>query len=72
VRRSRHHCRALTAPRLAGALFYELLDVGLDVQVCGSTMKKLGRDGAYPLPGIHRGSMKTLSALTSADEIITF
>jgi uncharacterized protein involved in oxidation of intracellular sulfur len=55
------------------ALFYELLDVGLDVQVCGSTMKKLGWDEAYPLPGIHRGSMKALSALMSAaDEIITF
>jgi len=54
-------------------LFYELLDVGLDVQVFGSTMKKLGWDEAYPLPGIHRGSMKALSALMSAaDEIITF
>ncbi len=55
------------------ALFYELLDAGLDVQVCGSTMKKLGWDDAYSLPGIHRGSMKALSALMStADEIITF
>ena len=55
------------------ALFYELLDVGLDVQVCGSTMKKLGWDEAYSLPGIHRGSMKALSTLMSAaDEIITF
>ncbi len=55
------------------ALFYELLDVGLDVQVCGGTMKKLGWDETYPLPGIHRGSMKALSALMSAaDEIITF
>jgi len=55
------------------ALFYELLDVGLDVQVCGGTMKKLGWDEAYPLPGIHRSSMKALSALMSAaDEIVTF
>ena len=55
------------------ALFYELLDVGLDVQVCGNTLKKLGWDQTYPLPGINRGSMKALSALMSAaDEIITF
>jgi len=55
------------------ALFYELLDVGLDVQVCGGTMKKLGWDETYPLPGIHRSSMKALSALMSAaDEIVTF
>lgn len=55
------------------ALFYELLDAGLDVQVCGGTMKKLGWDEAYPLPGIHRSSMKALSALMSVvDEIITF
>ena len=55
------------------ALFYELLDVGLDVQVCGNTMKKLGWDQTYALPGITRGSMKALSALMSAaDEIITF
>lgn len=55
------------------ALFYELLDVGLDVQVCGNTLKKLGWDEAYLLPGVHRGSMKALSVLmTEADEIITF
>lgn len=55
------------------ALFYELLDVGLDVQVCGGTMKKLGWDQTYPLPGITRSSMKALSGLMSeADEIITF
>jgi len=55
------------------ALFYELLDVGLDVQVCGGTLKKLGWDQAYSLPGISRSSMKTLSTLmTEADEIATF
>lgn len=55
------------------ALFYELLDVGLDVQVCGGTMMKFGWDQTYPLPGINRSSMKGLSALMSAaDEIITF
>ena len=63
----------LSAENPCRVLFYELLDVGLDVQVCGSTMKKLGWDEAYSLPGIHRGSMKALSALMSAaDEIITF
>lgn len=54
------------------ALFYELLDVGLDVRVCGNTMKKLDWDQTYALPGITRGSMNALSALMSAaDEIIT-
>jgi len=63
----------LDADNPCRALFYELLDVGLDVQVCGNTMKKLGWDEGYQLPGIHRGSMKALSALMSvADEIITF
>ena len=63
----------LGAGNACRALFYELLDVGLDVQVCGNTMKKLGWDEGYQLPGIHRGSMKALSALMSvADEIITF
>jgi uncharacterized protein involved in oxidation of intracellular sulfur len=68
----------LADPKLAAdnpcrALFYELLDVGLDVQVCGNTLKKLGWEEAYLLPGVHRGSMKALSALmTDADEIITF
>ena len=59
-----NHCRAL---------FYELLDVGLDVHVCGGTMTKFGWDQAYPLPGISRSSMKALSTLmTEADEIATF
>lgn len=55
------------------ALFYELLDAGLDVQVCGATMKKLGWDQGYPLPGITRSSMKALSGLMSkVNEIVTF
>lgn len=68
----------LADPKLAAddpcrTLFYELLDVGLDVQVCGGTMKKLGWDLAYPLPGIHKSSMKGLSAFMSeADEIASF
>ncbi|MHB0975114.1 MAG: DsrE family protein [Thiobacillus sp.] len=54
-------------------LFYELLDVGLDVQVCGGTMRRLGWEDGYPLPGVRKSSMKGLSALISeADEIITF
>lgn len=63
----------LGADNQCRALFYELLDVGLDVQVCGGTMKKLGWDQAYPLPGISKSSMKALSTLMSeADEIATF
>jgi uncharacterized protein involved in oxidation of intracellular sulfur len=55
------------------ALFYELLDVGLEVQVCGGTLRKFGWDQTYPLPGIGRSSMKALSELMSkADEIVTF
>jgi uncharacterized protein involved in oxidation of intracellular sulfur len=44
------------------ALFCELLDIGLKVQVCGGAMKKLGWDETYPLPAMHRSSMKGLSA----------
>lgn len=63
----------LIADNPCRALFYELLDVGLNVQVCGSTMKKLGWDQSYPLPGIHKSSMKALSTLmTEASEIIAF
>ena len=51
----------------------KLLDVGLNVQVCGGTMKKLGWDQTYTLPGIHRSSMKGLSSFVSeSDEIVTF
>jgi len=54
-------------------LFYELLDIGMQVFVCGATMRKLGWDEGYPLPGVTRSSMKALSALmTEADEIVTF
>jgi uncharacterized protein involved in oxidation of intracellular sulfur len=62
----------LSADNPCRALFYELLDVGLDVQVCGGTLKKLGWDQGYLLPGITRSSMKALSALMSeVDEIVT-
>lgn len=54
-------------------LFYELLDAGLNVQVCGGTMRRLGWEDGYPLPGVKKSSMKGLSALISeADEVITF
>lgn len=68
----------LADPRLAEdnpsrALFYELLDVGLDVQVCGGTLRRLGWEEAYLLPGVKKSSMKGLSALISeADEIVNF
>ncbi|MEK6664070.1 MAG: DsrE family protein [Pseudomonadota bacterium] len=66
----------LVDPKLAEdnpcrALFYELLDVGLNVQVCGATLRKLGWDEGYLLPGVNKSSMKALSALmTEADEIV--
>jgi uncharacterized protein involved in oxidation of intracellular sulfur len=63
----------LSADNPCRALFYELLDVGLDVQVCGGTLKKLGWDQTYPLPGINKSSMKGLSTFVSeADEVVTF
>lgn len=59
-----NHCRAL---------FYELLDVGMQVYVCGGTMRKLGWEDGYILPGAQKSSMKGLSSLMSeADEIISF
>lgn len=55
------------------ALFYELLDVGLDVLVCGGTLRRLGWEDGYPLPGVKKSSMKGLSALISeADEVVIF
>lgn len=68
----------LADPKLADgnpcrALFYELLDAGLDTQVCGGTLKKLGWDEAYLLPGVRKSSMKALSGLMSAaGETVTF
>ncbi len=63
----------LSADNPCRGLFYELLDVGLAVQVCGATLHKMGGDEGYLLPGVQKGSMKLLSALMSeADEIITF
>lgn len=65
----------LADPKLAEdnpcrALFYELLDVGLNVQVCGATLRKLSWDEGYLLPGVHKSSMKALSGLMTADDEI--
>lgn len=63
----------LSADNPCRDLFYELMDVGMQVFICGSTMRKLGWEESYPLPGITKGSMKILSTLMSeADEIVSF
>ncbi len=68
----------LLAPTLSAdnpccALFNELCDAGLIVQICGSTMQKLGWGETCPRAGISKSSMKALSALLGeADEIVTF
>ena len=55
------------------ALFYEMMDVGMQVFVCGATMRKLGWDEGFLLPGVQKSSMKALSTLIStADEIVSF
>lgn len=55
------------------ALFYEMMDLGMRVFVCGATMRKLGWDEGYPLPGVQKSSMKALSGLMSeADEVVSF
>ncbi|WP_248885678.1 DsrE family protein [Acidithiobacillus acidisediminis] len=53
------------------ALFRELLDLGLEVQCCGNSLK---RHGLSVLPsGVHGGSMKGLSAwISAADELVYF
>lgn len=54
-------------------LFHELLDAGLDVQVCGGTLRRLGWEEGHLLPGVKKSSMKGLSALISeADDVVTF
>jgi len=68
----------LADPKLAADdpcrdLFYQLMEVGLEVQVCGGTLRKLGWDQTLPLPGVHKSSMKGLSSLISeADEVVSF
>jgi tRNA 2-thiouridine synthesizing protein D len=54
-------------------LFYELMSMGMQVFVCGGTLRKLGWEESYLLPGGTKGSMKILSGLmTSSNEIVTF
>lgn len=62
----------LSADNPCSRPFYELLDVGLAVQVCGASLRKMGGNGGYLLPGTQRGSMIVLSALMrEADGIPT-
>jgi len=54
------------------ALFRELLELGLTVQCCGTSLKTLGADQELPL-GISKSSMKGLSAwISAADEMACF
>lgn len=63
----------LAADNPSRSLFHEMLDVGLEVRACGGTLRKLGWEEGYPLPGVKKSSMKGLSALISeADEIVNF
>ena len=59
-----NHCRNL---------FYEMMEVGMQVFICGATLRKMGWEETYLLPGVTKGSMKVLSTLTTqASEIVTF
>ena len=59
-----NHCRNL---------FYEMMELGMQVFICGATMRKMGWEETYLLPGVSKGSMKVLSALmTQASEIVSF
>jgi sulfur relay (sulfurtransferase) complex TusBCD TusD component (DsrE family) len=63
----------LSADNPCRELFYELMSMGMQVFVCGGTLRKLGWEESYLLPGGTKGSMKILSGLmTSANEIVTF
>lgn len=55
------------------ALFYEMMDSGMQVFVCGGTMRKYGWDEGYSLPGVQKSSMKALSSLLDeADDVVSF
>ncbi|MHB1678055.1 MAG: DsrE family protein [Sulfuriferula sp.] len=55
------------------SLFYEMIEVGLQVLVCGATMRKMGWEEAVLLSGVSKSSMKALSALmTEATEMVSF
>ena len=63
----------LAADHPCRALFQELLEVDIDVQVCGATLRKIGWDERDLPSGVQKSSMKALSALmTDADEIVSF
>ena len=64
---------ALDAENPCRSLFYEMLELGMLVYVCGATMRKLGLEEASLPAGAQRSSMKALSMLmTEADEILSF
>lgn len=64
---------ALDADNPCRTLFNEMLEVGMQVYVCGATMRKLGLEESALPAGASRSSMKALSALMSeAGEIISF
>ncbi|MBU2723051.1 MULTISPECIES: DsrE family protein [Acidithiobacillus] len=53
------------------ALLGELLELGLEVQCCGSSLKAQAME-TLP-PGVHKSSMKGLSTwISAADEIVCF
>ncbi|MFA5170456.1 MAG: DsrE family protein [Sulfuriferula sp.] len=62
----------LSADNACRGLFYEMMEVGMQVVMCGATMRKMGWEES-DLLGVTKGSMKALSALmTEADEIVSF
>ena len=64
---------ALDADNPCRSLFNEMLEVGMQVYVCGATMRKLGWEETMLPADVKRSSMKALSALmTEAGEIISF
>lgn len=53
-------------------LFRELLELGLTVQCCGSSLKSQGMDHDLP-QGVTKSSMKGLSGwISEADEVVCF
>ncbi|MCL5979913.1 MAG: DsrE family protein [Gammaproteobacteria bacterium] len=54
------------------ALFLELLELGLTVQCCGTSLKSQGWVGSLP-GGVTKSSMKGLSDwISAADEVVCF
>lgn len=64
---------ALDAGNPCRSLFYEMLELGMQVCICGATMRKLGWEESHLPVDVKRSSMKALSTLmTDAGEIISF